>query len=88
MQENPPFLRPGEAAGLPTFSPKIDLSDLETNQAPAIDAKVLTQKIKEQLLHDNEEYWSQENDVRGLFLIRPVKKWIDEARNEPVPKML
>jgi len=85
MEEKPPHLRQGEAAGPPTLSPKIDLSDLTI---PTTVPARISNLFREELLRDNEEYWAQENEVRGLFLIRPVKKWIDEAKNEPIPKML
>lgn len=85
MQTNPLSPPPGEAAGQPTISPKINFSDLTV---PATMPKGISEAIREELLRDNETYWAQENDVRGLFLIRPVKKWMDEAKNEPIPKML
>ncbi|HVS91116.1 MAG TPA: AAA family ATPase [Mucilaginibacter sp.] len=86
MEEKPSYLRTGDAAGpTPTISPKIDLSALTI---PANMPKGLPEAIREGLLRDNEEYWAQQNVARGLFLIRPVKKWIDEAKNEPIPKML
>ncbi|MBS1530431.1 MAG: AAA family ATPase [Bacteroidetes bacterium] len=85
MEEKPSYLRTGDAAGIPTVSPKIDFSDLNI---PATVTPRITAMFKEELLRDNEEYWAQENEVRGLFLVRPVKKWIDEAKNEPIPKML
>ncbi|MFB9842066.1 AAA family ATPase [Mucilaginibacter ginsenosidivorans] len=87
MEENPStHPRPGEAAvSIPTISPKIDLSGLSV---PTTIPKGFSEAIRDEMLRDNEEYWAQENVARGLFLIRPVKKWIDEAKNEPVPKML
>jgi RecA-family ATPase len=96
MENKSLLLRHGDAAGIPTISPKINLSDFKLPAAspdapvlkPACRQAGLDPAIKAELLRDNEEYWAQENEVRGLFLIRPVKKWIDEAKNEPIPKTL
>ena len=89
MNKKSLLLRPGEAAATPTISPKISLPVFPLrDNTPGTPALKLTAAIKEELLHDNEEYWKQENDVSGLFLVRPVEKWISEAKNEPVPKML
>jgi len=90
MEEKPtPLLRTGDAAATPTISPKIDLPVLgSTIQQTGTPVPKMDASIKAELLRDNKEYWKQENEVRGLFLMRTVKKWIDEAKNEPIPKML
>ncbi len=89
MEEKPPLLRPGDAAAVPTISPKLNFSDIVIpTTVPARISNMFTEELREELLHDNEEYWKEQNQVRGLFLIRPVEKWIAEAKNEPIPKML
>jgi len=85
MQTKPLSPQPGEAAAQPTISPKINFADLTL---PTTMRKGLPEAIREELLRDNQEYWAQEDVARGLFLFRPVNKWIAESKNEPIPKML
>jgi KaiC/GvpD/RAD55 family RecA-like ATPase len=85
METNPISPLPGEAAGSPSISPKINFSDLPV---PNTMPKGLKEALLAEMQRDNQEYWAQEDVARGLFLYRPVAKWIAESKGEPIPKML
>lgn len=74
-----------EAMHAENISPKFNSPHLTEHEDPP---EVIAGFTRETIIARINEWAQEGRDTSGIFLIRPVDKWIEEAKSEPIPRML